>query len=687
MLTILSCLPADHDLRYVAAALLVCVLGSLLSMRLLARVRRNTGLRRFHLLFLAGLVAGGTVWTTHFAAILGYDASGNRSFEAGLTFASLGLAVVFSWLGFFITTRTRRGPLIEAGGAVFGLGIAAMHYTGMGALNLDGIRTWHAPAIWLSVALATGFGAVAANRIARPVTRFCKYGSSLAMVLAILSLHFTGMAALTLAPMAGIDAPVQSLSDSVMLISIVTGIGLIMAMAASAYMIDLQAAQEAVEGYRQLALQDPLTGLPNRNGLGHRLAPLLTDGDETAHLVVLAIDLDRFKDINDAHGHAAGDAVLTMIAQRIASTLQPGEFLARIGGDEFVAVKSEIFARTEAAKFAARMRTLVLAPVEWEERSLSVGCSIGIALHPDHGLTADELLTRADLAMYRAKSLGQGKICTYEPSMDEASRRRAELAIDLKRALVRNEFELHYQVQNDTQSGGIIGFEALLRWNHPVKGRVPPNDFIPMAEQTGLIVDIGDWVLRTACATAASWSQPFKVAVNVAPMQLNHDLPKRVAEVLRETGLAPERLEIELTETGIIADRQHALQVMQALKAIGVTVAMDDFGTGYSSLSTLQVFPFDKIKVDKSFIQSVETSVHAAAIVKATLLLGRSLNIPVLAEGVETEQHLAFLREEGCSSVQGFLFGKPMPQEAISRMIRDVPTAPARAPAKSAAAA
>ncbi|WP_316186625.1 MULTISPECIES: putative bifunctional diguanylate cyclase/phosphodiesterase [unclassified Bradyrhizobium] len=690
MLTILSCLPADHDLRYVAAALLVCVLGSILSMRLLARVRRNAGLRRFHLLFLAGLVAGGTVWTTHFAAVLGYDTPGYRSFEPAMTFASLGLAVAFAWLGFFITTRTQRGPLIEAGGAVFGFGIASMHYSGMSALKLDGVLTWNVPMVWLSIALATVFGAVAANRIARPVTRFCKYGSSLAMVLAILSLHFTGMLALTLAPMAASSAPVQSLSDSLMLVTVVTGIGLIMAMAASAYMIDMQATQEAVEGYRQLALQDPLTGLPNRSGLGQRLAPLLTEGDETAHLAVLAIDLDRFKDVNDAHGHAAGDAVLTVIAQRIASTLQPGEFLARIGGDEFVAVKSEIFACTEAAKFAERMRALVLAPVEWEERSLSVGCSIGIALHPDHGLTSDELLTRADLAMYRAKSLGQGKICTYEPSMDEASRRRAELAIDLKRALVRNEFELHYQVQNDTQSGGIVGFEALLRWNHPVKGRVPPNDFIPMAEQTGLIVDIGDWVLRTACATAATWSRPFKVAVNVAPMQLNHDLPKRVAEVLRETGLAPERLEIELTETGIIADRQHALQVMQALKAIGVTVAMDDFGTGYSSLSTLQVFPFDKIKVDKSFIQSVETSVHAAAIVKATLLLGRSLNIPVLAEGVETEQHLAFLREEGCSSVQGFLFGKPMPQEAISRMIREVGGTPAAAvdvQAKKAAAA
>jgi EAL domain-containing protein (putative c-di-GMP-specific phosphodiesterase class I) len=226
-------------------------------------------------------------------------------------------------------------------------------------------------------------------------------------------------------------------------------------------------------------------------------------------------------------------------------------------------------------------------------------------------------------------------------------------------------------VQNDTHTGGIVGFEALIRWNHPVKGRVPPDAFIPIAEETGLIIEIGDWVIRNACQTAAQWRLPFKVAVNVAPMQLNHDLARRVAEILHETGLSPSRLEIELTESGIIADRQHALQVVLALKAIGVTVAMDDFGTGYSSLSTLQAFPFDKIKVDKSFVQAVETSAHAAAIVKATLLLGRSLNIPVLAEGVETERHLDFLREQGCDSVQGYLFGKPMPVDFINRMIED----------------
>ena len=688
MLNALSCLPAEHDLRYVGVALLVCVLGSLLSMRLLARARRNSGTRRFNLLFLSGLVAGGTVWTTHFTAMLGYDVPYAHAFEPSLTFLSLAIAVTFAWLGFYITTRTRLGPSIEGGGALFGFGIAAMHYTGMAAFEVPGVLLWNRPLVALSVLFATGFGATAANRLGRPVTRFCKYGGTFAMILAIVTLHFTGMAALTVVPLSGSEIPLQSLSVTFLLGSVITGITLILAMAASAYMIDLQAAREATESYRHLALHDPLTGLPNRHGMSQRLAELVAGRvDDTARVVVLGIDLDRFKDVNDAHGHAAGDAILTAIARRVGTALGEGEFLARIGGDEFVAIKANVFARGEAVKFAERLRGLVLDPIAWQHRNLSVGCSIGVALFPEHGMTPEVLCSRADLAMYRAKSLGTSKICTYEPSMDEQSRSRAELAIDLKRALSGNEFELHYQAQNDVFTGKIVGFEALLRWNHPEKGRIPPNDFIPIAEETGLIVDIGDWVLRTACATAADWMQPFRVAVNVAPMQLNHELPKHVAQTLRETGLPPERLEIELTESGIIADRQHALQVVLALKAIGVTVAMDDFGTGYSSLSTLQAFPFDKIKIDKSFIQSVDKSAHAGAIVKATLLLGRSLNIPVLAEGVETERHLEFLREEGCDSVQGYLFGKPMPSEDVSRMIRDAKWSETRGVAKKSAVA
>ena len=561
--------------------------------------------------------------------------------------------------------------MIEGGGLVFGIGIVAMHYCGMAAFQIPGFINWDATLVSWSIVLGGFFGAVATNRIGRPVTRFCKYGGSLAMGLAIVTTHFTAMAAMTVVPLAGTAISPQALSDTFMITGVVIAIAFIMVMASSAYIIDLHSAKEASDSYQRLALQDPLTGLPNRHHLEKRLSTILANNpDDTARIAVLAIDLDRFKNVNDVHGHGAGDAVLRAIASRVAGALGPTEFVARIGGDEFVAVKNGLFARGEAMKFAEQLQSLILEPVEWQGLKLSIGCSMGVALYPEHGTTGDLLSSRADLAMSRAKSLGRGEICTYEATMDEASRSRAATAMDLRQAIDEHQFELHYQVQNDTQSRAIVGFEALIRWNHPVKGRISPADFIPIAEETGLIVDIGDWVLRTACATAVGWTSPFKVAVNVAPVQLAHgDLPKRIAQILRETGLAANRLEIEITESGIIADQQHALQVVLALKAIGVTVAMDDFGTGYSSLSTLQNFPFDKIKVDRSFIQSVDHDMHSAAIVKSTLLLGKSLQIQVLAEGVETEQQLAFLSEANCDSVQGFLFGKPMSVNDVNLLI------------------
>ena len=674
MLTVLSCLTVDHDLRFVAVAVLLCAAGSILSMRLLARVRRNQGARQFHLLFLAGLVAGGAVWTTHFAAMLAYELQMPHAFEPNLTFASLALAIGFAWAGFYLTTLSKFGPLIEIGGMIFGLGIVTMHYAGMRAFLVPASIEWDPMLVTASMLCGGFFGAIAANRIARPVTRFCKYGGALSMGLAIVTTHFTAMGAMTVLPMQGVDIPAQGLSTAFMLGGVVTSIGVIMTMAFSAYMIDMHATREASDSYQHLALHDPLTSLPNRHNLTMRLDDLLNrDLEDTARLALLVIDLDRFKDVNDVHGHAAGDIVLRRIAHAVTAALGPNEFIARIGGDEFVAVKSDVFARSEAVKFAARLRDIILETIDWQNQKLSVGCSIGIALYPDHGASGENLLTRADLAMYRAKSLGRGKICSYEPTMDEASRSRAALAIDLKRAVAEGEFELHYQAQNDTQTRGIVGFEALLRWNHPERGRVSPADFIPIAEETGVIVEIGDWVLRTACATAMTWSAPHKVAINVAPLQLAQgDLPRRIAEVLADTGLPAERLEIEITESGIIADHQHALHIVQQLKSIGVTVAMDDFGTGYSSLSTLQQFPFDKIKIDRSFITNVHTDAHSAAIVKATLLLGKSLHIPVLAEGVETEQHLDFLRDADCGSVQGYLFGKPVGAAEVERIIRAV---------------
>ena len=472
MLTLMSCLAVQHNFYYVLVAVLICGMGSILSMRLLARVRRNKGMRRLNWLFLVSLVAGGTVWTVHFTAMLGYEIPMDRAFDLSLTVTSLALVIGMALIGFALTTRTKLGPLVEIGGVVFGLGIVAMHYCGIAAVQAPAIILWNWPLVALSVAFSACFGAIATNRIARPVTRFCKYGGSLAMALAIVTTHFSAMAAMTVVPVSGVTIPPQAMSDGLMVVSLVAAIAIIMGMAGSAYMIDFHAAREASDNYQHLALHDPLTGLPNRNNLARQLNKTLANAEDTARVAVVVIDLDRFKDVNDVHGHAAGDAVLAAIAHRISRELGNHEFIARVGGDEFVAIKSDIFARNEALKFSQRLRDLILEPVIWDNSKLSVGCSIGIALYPEHGDAGDLLLARADLAMYRAKELGQSKICSYEMSMDEANRSRAALAIDLRRAIADDEFELYYQVQNDTHSRAIVGFEALLRWNHPTKGRV-----------------------------------------------------------------------------------------------------------------------------------------------------------------------------------------------------------------------
>ena len=281
--------------------------------------------------------------------------------------------------------------------------------------------------------------------------------------------------------------------------------------------------------------------------------------------------------------------------------------------------------------------------------------------------------------MYRAKSTSSNSICFYDASMDQISRERNALAMEMRDGLKRGEFELFYQQQNDTMTREVVGFEVLLRWKHPVRGYIPPMEFIPIAERNGFILELGEWVLRSACAEAATWTNPLRIAVNVAPQQLSdHRLPQIVHEILLQTGLPASRLEIEITESGIIADHQHALHAIRRLKALGIKVAMDDYGTGYSSLSTLQSFPFDKIKIDRAFVDGVVTNKQSAAIVRSTLILAASLDIPVLAEGVENEDHIDFLRREGCLQVQGFLFGKPVPRAGIETIVG------AEAPAKVA---
>ena len=671
MFRIISCIAVDHSLLHLAFATLICVLGSMLTMRLFTRVRRTQGLQKYNWLFLSGFVGGSTIWTTHFIAMLGYSSPAMNGYEPKLTLLSLFIGVAASIAGFSIASATQKGLLVEAGGAIVGLGIACMHYVGIAGYKVAGHMEWSHPYVIVSLIMAGAFGALATNRVARPITRFCKHGSALALILAIVLTHFTGMAGLTIVP-----DPLVPVAGELISVNIMTGLvfavmTVILALGASTYVIDMQSSQAAVERYRHLSLHDPLTNMPNRAAFNEHLAALTKrPQDMTANIAALSFDLDRFKEINDVHGHAAGDAVLRAVGERLTAIAGYGLFVARVGGDEFVAVMSNYFIRADAATLAQRVIDEIAVPVLWEGQMLSVGTSVGVSTYPGQADTIDDLLSQADVAMYRAKATATNSVCFYDASMDQVSRERNALAIEMRDGLKHGEFELFYQQQNDTVTREVVGFEVLLRWKHPVRGYIPPMEFIPIAERNGFILELGEWVLRTACAEAATWQNPLRIAVNVAPQQLNdHRLPQIVHEVLLQTGLPASRLEIEITESGIIADHQQALHAVRRLKSLGIKVAMDDYGTGYSSLSTLQSFPFDKIKIDRAFVDGVVTNKQSAAIVRSTLILAASLDIPVLAEGVENEDHIDFLRREGCLQVQGFLFGKPVPRAGIETIV------------------
>jgi diguanylate cyclase len=440
-------------------------------------------------------------------------------------------------------------------------------------------------------------------------------------------------------------------------------------------LLDAQSRNESIQRLRHMALTDALTGLPNRANFAQRLEIELARADkEGARVAVICIDLDRFKEINDLRGHSAGDQALRTIANRLAQTLRGREFVARVGGDEFSAI-GPFSDPKELHGFVARLQTTLFQPIEIEDFSSASGASIGVAIFPDDGATSQTLVSNADLAMYRAKVDLTGSVCFYEYKLDEAARERRSLARDLRNALELKQFELYYQVQTSVATNEICGYEVLLRWRHPERGTVPPMQFIPTAEENGTILAVGEWVLREACKQAASWDRPYKIAVNLSPVQFAHgELPQLVHRALVESGLSPSRLELEITETTVIADKTRALHTLLQIKALGVAIALDDFGTGYSSLDTLRSFPFDKIKLDCAFMNEVERRPESKAIVRAVLSLGKNLNIPVLAEGVETDDQLTILRDEGCDEAQGYLLGRPAPCDEIFRSGEAAPT-------------
>jgi diguanylate cyclase (GGDEF)-like protein/PAS domain S-box-containing protein len=425
--------------------------------------------------------------------------------------------------------------------------------------------------------------------------------------------------------------------------------------------VDVTERKAAQARIAHLAYHDPLTDLPNRAAFNAHLAAAFDAAESAAtELAVLCLDLDRFKEINDVFGQGIADALLCRVAERLSAAAQ-GSLVARLGGDEFVLVMSEEPQPTGALALADRVLAAMADEFEIEGRRIVAGLSIGIALCPQDGADPESILANAGAALDRAKADGGGAVRFFEAEMDRELREKRALQHDLRLAVARGELLLHYQPQARI-GGEIVGFEALARWCHPARGLVASGLFIPLAEENGSIVPMGEWILREACREAASWPRPLQLAVNLSPVQfLQGDLAGMVHAALLETGLAPARLELEITEGIFIRDCERALAILRRLKTLGVRIAMDDFGTGYSSLSYLQRFPFDKIKIDRVFVSNIEQSAQSAAIIRAVIGLGRGLHLPVTAEGVETAEQLTFLTCEACDEVQGYLIGRPGP--------------------------
>ena len=773
MLKIYSCIAYAHDLKLVALAAVICVLASFAAISLLHHARKSSGYMRGVWLAVSAVSTGFGIWATHFVAMLAFTPGIPSGYNVILTILSLVAAVLLTGAGLAVSLAPdwRHGPWV--GGAIVAGGIAAMHYTGMAAFEIQGIILWDSALVAASIVLGAAIGAVALPVGLHRKEERWKVGGAVLLTLAICSHHFTAMGAVSIIPdpnievsqsalpagwlavgvafasfaiiglaLAGVvldirdrrrselevdrmrdlaNASVEGLlvCDGEAIVSVNTSFAALTGLSVSnlvgarlesrfpdnvarARLLsgsglpvetslrhldgsltpvelilrpivfagrphhviavrDLQARKEAEQHIHYLAHHDALTSLPNRSHFNERIDQEIAAWAKGESLAVLCLDLDRFKEVNDLFGHAAGDTVLQAVAARVSAVLGERQMMARLGGDEFAVLLPGVTNPAAASRVAESILEALRSTSEAPETN-SISTSIGIALYPDDATDRQSLLTHADTALYRAKTEGRNTYRFFEARMGAEVRERRMLEHDLRLAIARDELRLVYQPQKQIQSQAIVGFEALLRWKHPTRGEISPAIFIPIAEETGAILEIGDWVLKSACREAATWTRPLTVAVNVSAVQLyNADFVKELHQTLLETGLPPRRLEIEITETALVRDFNRALATLRQIKALGIGIAMDDFGTGYSSLSNLRAFPFDKIKIDGSFIKSVNSNDQAATIVRAVLGLGRGLGLPVLAEGVETDAELQFLQNELCDEVQGYLLGRPSP--------------------------
>lgn len=437
---------------------------------------------------------------------------------------------------------------------------------------------------------------------------------------------------------------------------------------------DITERRQAEQKIHWLARHDPLTEIANRLQFHEALNDALRNLSPNHGLVLHWIDLDGFKSVNDTLGHPVGDALLKSVARNLQGAVRKNDIVARLGGDEFAVLQapSRLTKKADAKRMAQRLLQAIGKPHIVGGQQVSCGASIGIAFAPLHGQTAEDLLKAADLALYTAKANGKGNATLYDPCFADGANSRYELQSDLRGAVDQNQLELHYQPLVDTANREVIAFEALLRWHHPVRGLIPPNDFIPIAEETGLILEIGEWALCRACEEATRWPDPIRVSVNLSPIQFERgNLYQAVVNALSRSGLAPHRLELEITEGVLLRDEVNTRAILHNLRALGVRIALDDFGTAYASLSYLRSFPFDKIKIDRSFVRDLDIGKRrdCEAIIQAVAGLGRQMQISTVAEGIETLDQAQMVTAAGCNELQGFYFSKPVPAADVSKVL------------------
>jgi diguanylate cyclase (GGDEF)-like protein len=660
----------------VGLSLVVAMLVSYTALRLASRVAISEGNGSRIWLGIGAIAMGVGIWSMHFVGMLAFSLPISLAYDVPATLASLAVAIVTSGFALAITSGRRLTvPRLAGGAVIMGTGISAMHYMGMAAITvLPGIA--YDPflvAVSILIAIAASFVALWLFFHLREgnsrLQQFKRIAAAVVMGLAISGMHYTGMAASRFSPGSFCRGGV-SLDNNWLAVAIgMFALGLlIVTLVTAVYDAHLQSRarlqamrlEQANAALQHQATHDALTGLPNRLLFIDRLGREIAHAERDGHVfAVLVVDLDRFKVINDTLGHGPGDQLLIEIARRLSSAIRSADTVARTGGDEFLLLLTDIREAPDAAVIAAKIISELDKAVSISGTEVHTSASIGISVYPADGSDSDILVAHADEAMYFAKQAGRNSFQFFSPGMSVFSRERLDLESELRRALPMKQFEVHYQPKVDVATGRMNSVEALLRWRHPTRGLVGPLEFIPIAEETGLMLSIGEWVLREACRQARQWQReglPFlRIAVNISPIHFRQSkFLEIVRSALLDNDLEPQYLEIELTETTVMDHAENSVNILEELSRMGVIVSIDDFGTGYSSMSYLRRFPIDKLKIDRSFIHDMTTNSDAASIVRAIISLAHSLRLKVVAEGVETAEQLEQLRELGCDQFQGF---------------------------------